>query len=128
MPGYGNFVLDKGYKVASSTTITKHTFVKFSADDTITNVAASTDVVCGVALVTMTTGVDNANKGVPVRLLGIAEVESAATINAGQLVMSNTSGKALVATSTNRVVGMCLKGCTNGQRTAVLLITPGYLL
>lgn len=128
MPGYSNFVLSKGYKVAAATSITKHTFVKFSADDTVTNVAASTDVICGVSMTPFTNGTDNAAKGVNVMLIGIAEVEAAATLVAGNLVMSNTSGKAIVATSTNRVVGLCLKGCSTGQRTAVLLITPGYLL
>lgn len=125
---YGNAVLDKGYAAAAA--ITKNRFVKFSAEDTVTPVTASTDVACGVALVSVSSTEQTRGKGVPVRMApGIAEVDvGSGGVTAGAKVMSDTSGQAIAAaTSGNQILGIALQTKTNGQRAAIKLQAPATI-
>lgn len=123
---YGNFVLDKGYKAAA--VITKLTFVKFSAEDTVTPATAGTDMIVGVATVGVSASELTRGKRVSVRLMGIADVEAGGSFSTGGLVMSNGSGKAIAATSTNRAVGLALQDGANNTRVAILLNIPAPII
>jgi hypothetical protein len=123
---WGNFVLDKGYKAGAA--LTKYRFVKLGAAfDIVIQTAASTDQSIGVAQVSVSATEQSRGSGkdVDVRMAGVSVVELSGTVAAGDEIMSHTDGTARVATSTNRVVGMALKGGTTGLRIPVLLNIPG---
>ena len=65
----------------------------------------------GVAL-QATTG---ANQSLAVAYDGRVQVLAGAGITAGAAVMSNASGRAITATSTNTVLGYALEGASNNQ-------------
>ena len=124
MPGYGNHILDKGYDAAAA--ITKYRAVKLHATtETVTPVAASTDIVYGIAQNEVTTAELAKKKGVAVRAEGITEWEVAAAVTRGQEVMAAADGRATPATgATNRVAGLVLEGAdAAGKRATVRLIS-----
>jgi hypothetical protein len=126
---WGNFVLDKGFKPGA--VLTKYRFVKFGADfEHVIQAAASTDNVVGVTQVSVSATEQSrgSQKDVDVRLAGVSVVELSGTVNPGDPVMSHTDGTARAATSTNRVVGMAMKGGSTGLRIPVLLKIPGDIL
>ena len=123
-----NFMLDKGYDAGGA--IIKFRGVKFSADQTVVQVTASTDLACGVAQEAVTAGEQARGKGCPVAIEGVTEAEAGAAITIGQEVMFNASGKVIPATSTNRACGQCVGSPTtaDGQRTMIHLALPGRLV
>jgi len=124
-----NFILDKGYDAGGA--ITKFRGVKFSAEQTVIQVTASTDICAGVAQESVSAGEQARGKGVPVAMEGITEMEAGGAISVGQEVMCDTSGRAVVAaTASNRVIGRCVGSATSatGQRTMIQLDLPGRVL
>jgi Uncharacterized conserved protein (DUF2190) len=127
MPTTGNYILDKGYDAAAA--ITKYRAVKFSAEETVTPVTASTDVVAGIAQVSVSAGELAKGKGVNVRRMGASEMEANEAIAVGQLVACHTNGTAKVAAATNRVIGVCDEAAAaQGERIRVTLSLPGTIL
>lgn len=65
---------------------------------------------------------DNPNSGIvasSVGIFGISKVVSAGTVTAGDLVMTDSSGRAVTATSSNHILGRALAG--NGGVTGVII-------
>jgi hypothetical protein len=104
-------------------------FVKLSGDQTVQQAGVAGEEVLGVAKTPIANpnsqGVNEvaAGKATAVQMLGIAWVEAGATINRGDNVMTDSVGRAITGTATNRQVGKCMKGATVGQLCLVFL-TP----
>lgn len=124
-----NFVLSRGYDAAAA--ITKHRAVKFTtAESTVTPVTARTDVVAGVSEFDVTAADILKGKGASVAHMGIVTMEAAAAITVGQLIAPTVNGRADVAASTDRVIGVCVgyPAAGAGERISVLLGLPGNIL
>ncbi len=122
----GNYIQDKGYDAAAA--ITKFRAVKFSAEETVTPVAATTDVPCGIAQVSVTASEITKGKGVSVRRMGASEMEASAAIAVGALIAITVDGRAVTAVATNRVIGVCDEAsAAAGERIRVTLSLPGYI-
>lgn len=123
----GNYIQDKGYKVAAA--ITKFRAVKFSAAETVTPVTAATDVIAGVAQVGVTAGEITRGKQVSIRRMGATEWECSAAIAIGAMVTMAADGRCKTAATGERVVGMCDEATANaGERARVTLISgAGFL-
>jgi len=124
-----NYVLSRGFDVASGQTITKRRFVKLSAAETVTPVAAITDVAVGVARYDVTVAEVARGKGADVQMIGIAEVEASVALAVGALVGLSANGRAAAAAAGTRTVGMVVGNpSTNaGDVVSVLLNLPGLL-
>lgn len=86
-------------------TIVANRFLKISgADNTVVQSAASTDDSIGVAAAAASSG-----DAVAVKHTGIVKVEAGAAVTRGAQVMSDSSGRAVNATATNKVVGVALE-------------------
>lgn len=105
----GNFVLDKGFRVAAGATTTKFYAVKFSAAETITPVTANTDEIAGFAQFGVSAAELLLGKGEDVRLLGISEAVATGAIAVGNKVQLEADGRvsAAVGASGKRIVGKC---------------------
>lgn len=127
MPGYGNFVLDKGYKASAA--ITKFRAVKMSgAPETVSPSAAVTDNIVGIAQYSVSAGEITNGKRVSVRHEGISEMEISEAINEGDEIAIVADGRAAVAVATERVIGVALSAAgTAGNRIAVQLSLPGHI-
>lgn len=74
---------------------------------------------------------DNPNTGVAASAIGyagVSKVVSAGTVTAGDLVMTDSSGRAVTATSTNHILGRALagNGGSAGAIISVLLVRGGH--
>jgi hypothetical protein len=122
----GNFVIDKGFRVASGQQITKYRAVKLSASETVTPVTAVGDLAIGVAQIGVTSAELLKGKGTNVRMLGITEMEADGAISVGTIFGLASDGRAASAaptTATTRIVGICLKASgAAGDRITALLI------
>jgi hypothetical protein len=126
--GGGNFVLDKGYDAGG--VIRKYRAVKFSADETVVEVTASTDVCVGIEQFGVTAPEQAKGKGSSVRTAGRSLMEAGAAIAApGTLVMADTQGRAITATATNRVIGVSEDAAgAAGDQVSVMLDLPSAIL
>jgi hypothetical protein len=122
-----NFVLDKGYLAGGA--ITKYAAVKLSDYQTVLSQGTSGGACIGICQET-TTSTDATNgRVVDIRILGITRMINgvAGALALGAKVMADTSGRAIVATSTNNVIGIVLTpGAAQGDQIDVLL-TPGIV-
>jgi hypothetical protein len=93
-------------------------------------VTARTDVVAGVSEFDCTAADILKGKGVNVAHMGIVVMEAAAAITVGQLIAPTVNGRADVAVSTDRVIGVCVGNPAGGagERISVLLGLPGNIL
>lgn len=125
----GNFVLDKGYRVAAGQVITKFRAVKLSAPETVTPVTAITDQIVGVAQFSVSAAELLRGKGTNVRTMGQTEMEAAAAIAVNAPVTINASGQAVGATTGARVIGICVghPSSVTGDRITVRLAVAGAL-
>jgi hypothetical protein len=122
----GNYVMDKGYNAAAA--LTKYRGVKFSAEEAVTPVTAATDVIAGVAQVSVSAGEITKGKGVSVRVMGASEWECSAAIAVGALVTMAADGRCKTGAAGERVVGVCVEPTANaGERARVQIMTPGFL-
>jgi hypothetical protein len=125
------FVLGRGFDAGAA--LTKRRFVKAgtaSADPNVIPVAAVADVAVGVSEYDVTAADILKGKGASVQMVGVVEVEAAGAIAVGQLVGMATNGRAQLAVTTNRVVGICVgHPSTNaGDVVDVLLGLPGNII
>jgi len=126
MPAWGNYMLDKGFLVASGQTITKFRAVKLSGNsEEVTPVTAITDNPIGFAQFGVTVAEIARGKGASVRVWGVTEAEASAAIAIGQLCTLETTGvvSPLVGASGKRIVGQCVgsPAVNAGDRIALLL-------
>ncbi len=126
MAGAQTGVLELPYQASAA--IIKNRFVKLSGDQTVAQVAASNDLVLGVATIDISTsnfqGVNEvtAGKATAVRVLGVAWVEAGAAVTRGDIIMPDTVGRAITRTATNRPCGIALKAASAaGELIPVLL-------
>ena len=128
----GNFVLDKGYRVAAGQTLSKFRAVKFSAAEEVTPVTAIGDQIAGFAQFGVTAAELLRGKGATVRQMGITEAEAGAAIAVGALVELLADGRVRTATASSaaRVVGRCVgHAATNaGDRISLELTMQGGLV
>jgi hypothetical protein len=107
---HGNFVLDKGYRVAAGQVISKYRAVKFSAAEIVTPCTAITDRPAGWAQFGVTAAELLKGKGASVRVLGVTEAEAAGAIAVGAEVQLESDGRvsSVVGASGKRLVGTCV--------------------
>lgn len=125
----GNFILDKGYRVAAGQTISKYRVVKFSAAETVTPTTAITDVIAGVAQFAVSAAELLKGKGTNVRVQGISEVEASAAIVVGAPCGLVADGRVRTATAGDRIVGKCVghPAGTAGDRISMMIDPQGAI-
>ncbi len=119
-------LLDASYK--GLTAIGAMTFVKRHATDSQGVIQCDTagEFVLGVAGVDVSAAQATEGKTeIKVGLAGIYWVVAAATLTLGAEIMTDAAGKAIVATATNRIVGVCMKAAASGELTLVWLAGSG---
>jgi len=128
MPGYRNFILDKGKNGKSGVTFTKHRAVKLSAAEEVDIAVAATDFLYGIAHYDVTATDTTRGKKVSCATAGIVEWEAGAAIPAvGTEVTVDGSGRCIAAASTNLVHGINLQTAAGaGDRITVHLNLNGY--
>jgi hypothetical protein len=128
----GNFILDKGYRVAAGQTATKFRAVKFSAAETVTPVTGIADQIAGFAQFSVSAAELLKGKGVTCRQMGITEAEASAAIAVGALCELVADGRVRTATASSaaRIVGRCVgHAATNaGDRISMEVIMQGGLV
>lgn len=93
---------------AAGGTIVANRFVKIgAADNTVIQTAATTDNSIGVAAEAAVSG-----DAVAVKTAGVVKVEAGAAVTRGVQVMSDSSGRVVDATATNKVLGIALEAAS----------------
>jgi hypothetical protein len=115
-----NPILTKNFTTGGA--VTKRRLVKFSADATVVQAAAATDLIIGAVA-----ELDAESGGrCDVHVMGIADVESGGTISRGALVTADSNGKAVAASPAagvnNRVAGIAMVAASSGDIFPVLLM------
>jgi hypothetical protein len=123
---WGNYMLDKGFNLASGQTATKFRAVKLSGNsEEVTPVTAITDNPIGWAQFGVTAAEVARGKGVSARIWGVTEAEASTAIAIGQLCTLEIDGRvsALVGASGKRIVGQCVGSPAGvaGDRIALLM-------
>lgn len=121
-----NYIQDKGYNAAVA--LVKYRAVKFSAAETVTPVTAATDLVAGVNQFDVSTPEIAKGKGATVRRAGASIMEASEQLAVGDEIAIATDGRAQVATTTERVIGICDEAASGaGKFARVTLSLPGYI-
>jgi hypothetical protein len=103
-------------KLASAAMATRFLIVKFGADaDHITISTAATDVLLGVCTDEATAAEDPVNVALIGSATGTLRVALGGTVAAGDLLTSDGAGKAVTASSTNKIVGRALGAGVDGE-------------
>jgi hypothetical protein len=122
----GNFVLDKGFTPAAP--IARYRAVKLTGNpQEVTQVAASTDIVLGVAQFAVMASEIPRGKQASVRLIGITPWECSEVITVGQQVECDADGRCSVADEATNPAGLCVGDTSTaaGDRVTVLLYNNG---
>lgn len=129
-------IIDLGWKVlstynsSSANGVQKYRAVKAATGDTIDLNVAATTIAFGVVQedvdqVKVATGKVVAN----VRIMGVTKmvVQTAASIAIGSLITCGNAGGAVIAASTNKVIGICIgaPGTIAAGDLIDVLLTPG---
>lgn len=114
-------ILTMGYTAGA--TIAQAVFVKKgTTDGRVIVSAASTDKTIGVAIIPGANGTTKVIEDpIDVRHIGIAPITYADTIVLGDVLMSDASGFAVLATDTNRSIGIAMEDGVSGNIGSVLL-------
>lgn len=125
MSTYGpTHVLTKAFTAGAA--IGANKIVKFSADGTVIESTAATDISIGVAPDYDVASGDT----VPVQLGGIALCKAGGTVGIGALVVSGAAGVAVAAAAAsgvnNRIIGRALQAAVSGDVFAVLVMPVEY--
>lgn len=94
--------------------IAKHTILKFSADDTVIQATALTDLVIGVALEAAAAAADR----IEVAVAGIAEIKAAGAISRGDYVVATTGGEGVAGTASTakqQAIGIAMLGVADND-------------
>ena len=122
-----NYIQDKGYNAAAA--LTKYRAVKFSAAETVTPVAAVTDLVAGIVQHDVTAGEITKGKGASIRVEGDSIMEASEAITIGTLVSVSANGRAAVASTGEVCIGICVEAASGaGEFCRVKLDLPGRLM
>jgi hypothetical protein len=130
-------ILDQGWPVLSTYNtsavggVTKYRGVKIAAGGTIDLNVAATTIGIGVVQEDIEVAKVATGKAVAsVRILGVSKmvVQTAASIVAGSLITCGSAGGAVIAASTNKVVGINLSTQTIAAGDLIdVLLTPGVV-
>lgn len=125
----GNFILDKGYRVAAATVATKFRACKFSAAETVTPVTGIADRIAGFHQYSVSAAELLKGKGASVRRQGITEAEASGAIAVGAAVGLAADGRVKTAAIGERIVGQCVgHPATNaGDRISLEVETNGII-
>jgi hypothetical protein len=128
----GNFILDKGYRVAAGQTATKFRACKFSAAETVTPVTGIADRIAGFHQYSVSAAELLKGKGASVRRQGITEAEAAGAIAVGAQVTLEADGRVsnAVVASGKRIVGTCVghPAAAAGDRISLEVDTNGPIM
>lgn len=126
MPATQNVVLAKGYDAAAA--ITKKRFVKMSGEQQVTQCSVAGELAIGVSQFGVSTTEIARGKGASIIEEGRAIVEAGGTVAVGNKITTDNQGRAVVAVSTNHVMGICEKGATVGNECTVRLSSAPHIL
>ena len=122
-----NHVLSKGYNAGAA--LTKGRAVKFSAAETVIPVAATTDLVAGVARYSVSAGDITRGVGAQVDRIGSVIMEASEAIAVNQGVSITTDGRAQVVGAGERQIGICDEAASGaGKYCRVTLTLPGTIV
>jgi len=114
-------LLDKAWDAGAA--VEPYRFIKFGADDDhVIQAAAASDSMIGVS---GQVGADAAEDRIDVTLVGIGEIELAATLARGAQVTADANGKAVAATDGDYVGGKILMSGVAGDIVPILLHAAG---
>lgn len=120
MPGYGNFILDKGYDADAA--IGKYRAVKWGTEDeSVTPCDTQGENGCGISRFAVTEAEIDKGKGASVRRQGIAIWEAGDTIERGDKVTVGADGTCEPAASGDHVWGTAEQDGVSGDQIAVEL-------
>ncbi|MEQ1675074.1 MAG: capsid cement protein [Chitinophagaceae bacterium] len=109
--------------------ITQFRLVKFSATDTVVQCTAAADNPIGIAQETISAQDVTDGRQVSVALFGAARAIAGAAITAGAVLMNDTSGRVITATSTNFAVGRAIQAASNaGDHLDIILNPAGVVI
>lgn len=112
-----NPLLTKNFTVGA-TAVVKRRIVKLSADYTVIPAAAATDLMIGVAA-----ELDGAiGARVDVHLIGLADVEYGGNVTRGAFLTTDSVGRAVVANSGERIIGIAMLAGVSGDIGSALLL------
>lgn len=118
------YLLDQTFLAGAA--IGANKIVKFSADGTVIESTAATDISIGVAPDYDIASGENA----PIRLAGIALCKAGGTVAIGSLVVSGAAGVAVAGAAgagvNNQIIGRALQAAVSGDVFAVLVIPVAY--
>ena len=125
-----NQVLSKGFAAPAATAFSKGRAVKLTANaEEVTPATAVTDKIIGIAVFDVSSAEQAKGKGVTAVVLGEAVMEASAAIALGDLIAPSANGRAQVAVSTNRVIGIAMEAASGaGKYFKVHLNLPGTIL
>ena len=111
-----------GYNQAfiAGATVNPYRIVKFSASGVVIQGAAATDTTIGI---NQSPQAANATEQTMIALLGLAQVELGGNVARGDLLTTDTVGRAVVslAAPTDRVIGVALESGSSGAFVPVLI-------
>lgn len=118
MPGFGNFIRDKGYDADAA--IGKYRAVKVgTADESVTPVTAQGENGLGIAQFAVTAPEILKGKGASIRLDGTSIWEAGASITRGQQVTCQADGQCEPALSADFIWGVAMQDGESGDQIAV---------
>lgn len=122
------FVVGRGFDASAAIVKARAVKPHASLAETVSPVSAEGDEVIGVAEFDVSTADIARGKGCSVQMMGIVELEVAATIAVGDPVAIDATGVGVAPNSGARTIGMCVghPGGT-GDRVSVLLWLPGVI-
>lgn len=121
MPGYGNFLLDKGYDADGA--IGKYLAVKWGAEaESVEQCDTQGENGMGISQFGVTTDEIALGKGVSVRRAGISVWVAGDTITRGQKVTVGADGRCEPAASGDHVWGTAEQDGVDGDQIAVDLV------
>lgn len=101
----------------------QYRFVELTSAGKVTQCNAQGELALGV----LQNDPDADTRAAEVAIGGVTKVTLGATVAANAKVMTDTTGRAITATATNHVLGLCIKGGAVGEVGEVLLYTPSIL-
>lgn len=119
-----NYIQDKGYDAAAA--ITKFRAVKFSAEETVTPVTGTGDMLAGIAQETVSAADITHGKGAVVAVEGDTEWECSEALAVGVRVTVDAAGTCSAQGAGEKVHGWVVEPTTgSGQRARVHLSLNG---
>jgi hypothetical protein len=98
--------------------------VELGASEAVTQANAGTDVVIGICQEEITAGDVTLGRVANIQMLGVSRAIAGAAITAGATVMTDSVGRVIAATATNRPVGIALQAASAAGDHVDVFLTP----